>query len=457
MRIKRSIKYIFVLLCLLYVASSYFVVEELVSYVSNEQQAEEKSDFVNKVSLVRAKVESAIYSGIYTANSLATLLTVDHELALSKFDLFAETLISKAKYIRNIGVAESYIMTHVYPYEDNEKAVGLDFRSVPKQLESVEQARTSQSVILAGPLTLVQGGQAVIARYPIFEDFPENKEYWGGVSVVINIDELFREEGIWELSQENTISIRGRNGSGPDGEVFFGEESAFDNPDALFSLEVPNGSWLIAGKLSNNVAVVDRYPLLLRVFGYSVSFLLLMSMIFLYRGYRFATETSYTDVLTGLPNRRFAMELLSKLISRGAKAKFTVITADLNRFKYINDTYGHDAGDYILKAVSDVLVSNIRASDYVFRLGGDEFLIVLPRTIDEGDVTAIIQKLKLAIEDHKYRYNDNDLSVTLSAGFSRYPADTTDLDEILSMSDYAMYGDKKSNKSKPTSSEAFQS
>ncbi|GAA4354517.1 diguanylate cyclase [Kangiella marina] len=450
MKPNRLIKYLFFLLCAIYVVSASYVVEKSLSAISAEQIQEERIDFANEVSLVRSNIESAIYSEIYIANGLATVLMVDKDLALFKFEQLAEALISNGKYVRNIGISTGYTISDVYPLEGNEKALGFDYRNAPSQLQSVEAAREAGTMTLAGPLTLVQGGKAVIARYPIFDDFPDNTVYWGGVSVVINVDQLFDGSGLSQISEEHAIALKGVNGTGAEGDIFYGDESTFDNPDAYFSIDVPNGSWVIAGKLKLNRETAGfAFSTILRVLGYAVALLLIVSATLLYRAYQVATSASYKDTLTGLPNRRYATEVMSKLLAqKGSNAKFSVIIIDLDNFKYINDTFGHDAGDYVLKRIAEILTSTLRESDYVFRLGGDEFLIVIPSVNIKEHLDIIVEKIKSAVSEKDYQYKGELIQASFSAGCGRYPDDATGLTDLLSIADEAMYEDKKSQKDK---------
>ncbi|GAA0211699.1 diguanylate cyclase [Kangiella japonica] len=438
------IKNTFILLCILYVTICIYITEILVNAVTSEQSEEARSELLNEASLVRANIESSIYSDVYIANSLATVLTADQTLGVSRFGSIASTLKSKANYVRNIAVAKDYTIILVYPYAGNEKAKGFDYRTSPSQFQTVEQARVEQEVVLAGPLPLVQGGNGLIARYPIFTDYPSNEEYWGLVSVVFDVDELFKDSGLIELSERYDIAIKSSTIVNDDDGLFFGETSFFEQPDVEFSFDILAGTWRLAGKLkeSSNAPLLTL-PLVIRLVCYLTSLGLLISIILLFRAYRVATKISYRDELTGLANRRYAMEIIEKFINRRDHARFSLVSVDLNRFKYINDHHGHEAGDYVLQEISKTLVSCVRGSDFVFRLGGDEFLILLAGQYKTENLDKIIKKLKNSIDSRVFHFKGHDLEVSLSAGYARFPADSKDLDELLSISDVAMFEDKK--------------
>ncbi|MBV34294.1 MAG: hypothetical protein CMP47_02365 [Rickettsiales bacterium] len=438
------IKNTFILLCTLYVVISVFITELLVEAVTSEETEIERTELSNEASLVRANIESAIYSEVYITNSLATILSTDKKFGMSKFDILAETLLRKSNYIRNMAVAKGYTIEQVYPYKGNEKAKGFNYKSAPSQLKTVEMARLQQTVVLAGPLSLVQGGNGLIARYPIFNDYPNNESYWGSVSVVFNVDELFEDAGLTELSQRYDIAIKSSTVENDQEGLFFGTLEVFEEPDTLFSFDILEGTWTLAGKLKHTADnAFFSLPAIIRLVCYLTSLALLVSVLLLYRAYTLATRISYRDELTGLANRRYAMEIIEKFINRRDHARFSLVSVDLNRFKYINDTYGHEAGDYVLKQVSKTLESSIRGSDFVFRLGGDEFLVLLAGQYKPDNLEKIIHKLKEAVKNREFRYKGNTLNVTLSAGYASFPADSKSLDELLSKSDVAMFKDKK--------------
>lgn len=200
----------------------------------------------------------------------------------------------------------------------------------------------------------------------------------------------------------------------------------------------------MVGRLKENSSSGPiNITLIIRLLCYFVSLALLGLAILLYRAYQYATVASYKDELTKLPNRRYAMEILEKKINRREDIPFGLISVDLNRFKYINDHYGHEAGDFILQQVSQALLGSVRQSDFVFRLGGDEFLILFDGMGNTEGLERIVQTIKNAVDGKKYLYKKNELVISLSAGYASYPKDSQDLDELMSLSDFAMFKDKK--------------
>ncbi len=152
------------------------------------------------------------------------------------------------------------------------------------------------------------------------------------------------------------------------------------------------------------------------------------------------SHTSLHDPLTGLPNRHSLYGQLDALIrnARRDQRKFAVLFLDLDHFKYINDTLGHDVGDILLKKVSYKLESLVRDSDIVSRIGGDEFIIVLNNIVPEESLEAIIEKILRAFRQEWIVLNHH-LRLSISIGAAIYPDDSDDIGELMKYADIAMY------------------
>lgn len=152
--------------------------------------------------------------------------------------------------------------------------------------------------------------------------------------------------------------------------------------------------------------------------------------------------TSKTDSLTGLYNRRYIMERIeNELISyKRNKKKFSLIISDIDFFKNINDTFGHDGGDRVLKVVSKSLQDAVREQDFISRWGGEEFLILLPETELEGG-HILANKLKKMIDELMIDYNGVELSITMTFGVTVNEEDEI-IEDTIKKADAALYEGK---------------
>jgi len=153
------------------------------------------------------------------------------------------------------------------------------------------------------------------------------------------------------------------------------------------------------------------------------------------------------DPLTGLPNRRLLEDRLMQAIARGGRNQkpTAVMFVDLDRFKAINDTLGHAVGDVLLKEVSERLVKQLRVGDTVCRIGGDEFVVVLPEVTRSSDAAGVAQKI-IDTVSLPITVEDRELQVSVSIGISVFPDDGADAESLIRNADAAMYHAKETGR-----------
>lgn len=152
-------------------------------------------------------------------------------------------------------------------------------------------------------------------------------------------------------------------------------------------------------------------------------------------------NASVTDSLTGLYNRRY----LSHLYQNGADKQFSVMFIDIDNFKEVNDTYGHDFGDLLLLEIAARLKQSVRKSDVLVRYGGDEFLIFFQHLVDNSDIEYVAGKIKDSIKE-PFVMRGQSICITASIGISSSRGLGSNLKELISDADQAMYGIKHNEK-----------
>jgi diguanylate cyclase (GGDEF)-like protein len=157
-------------------------------------------------------------------------------------------------------------------------------------------------------------------------------------------------------------------------------------------------------------------------------------------------QLSKTDALTELYNRRYMIEKLAEEVNRYRRNRkpFSIIIADIDDFKKVNDTYGHDCGDYIIKRTSQTLADSIRDIDAVGRWGGEEFLILLPETVAEGAVV-LAERIQKNVRQAVWTYNQAQILIRLTLGIATFDGET-DLEAVIKQADRALYDGKNNGK-----------
>ena len=155
-------------------------------------------------------------------------------------------------------------------------------------------------------------------------------------------------------------------------------------------------------------------------------------------------QLAYYDALTGLPNRALFNDRFALAQEHAARYQhlLALMMMDLDHFKEVNDSMGHEAGDSLLKEVASRLVSSMRKIDTVSRMGGDEFVLLMPEMNREEDIITIVQRM-LAAFQQPFIIRNSEITVTFSLGIALYPYDGHDLDSLVRNADIAMYQVKK--------------
>ncbi|MEW8324191.1 MAG: diguanylate cyclase [Candidatus Thiodiazotropha taylori] len=425
--------------------------EVIIYLLDSKNQEHERSDVVERVSTLRARLEGELNSTLHLTRGLIAYVATHPDIQEPNFSQLVSEILSQGRNIRNIGLARNNIITHIFPLAGNESALGLEYEKNSKQWPAVKQAMDAKGTVVAGPVNLVQGGQAFIARTPIYTRqgisglLSEHKpSYWGMASIVIDIPSLFQSAGVSEQTDGLSLALRGKDSQGAQGALIFGDETLFQRSPIVQSIVLPNGSWQIAAIPISGWGS-DLTPIwLLRTSGWLLALLIGALIAALVETRATNLELALQDPLTGLPNRRLLEDRMQQLLEHHKRNKtgFGVLTIDLDGFKAVNDRYGHRTGDKLLQIAAFRMQSSIRATDTVCRSGGDEFIILVDDVHSRSDLEKaqhqVINKLTgNALVEHRT------IQLQASSGIAFYPEDGETLDSLLKASDRKMYSNKR--------------
>jgi diguanylate cyclase (GGDEF)-like protein len=594
------------------VAIALIVVVGLLVDLQNRRTAEQelRISVREQIGLIRTRLEGNIHGNIHLVRGLISTLKTEPHMQQDRFAELAGNLFTDNSQLRNIAGAPDLVISLMYPMAGNEKAIGLNYRKNADQRATALKVRDGGELVIAGPLNLVQGGQGLIGRFPVFTLVDGNRIFWGIVSAVIDVQRLYEDSGLLDPDLPIEIAIVGRDAAGAAGEQFFGTDTVLSSNPVLVDLALPNGSWqlaavpktgwdqssyelwtqrlliaiagflvflpiLIAGRLSDqrregmrdlqlredklqrlsrrlelaldaskvgvwelnmesgelvwddrmrelyglpndvtentvedwqNALHPDDFDRAQREFEqalgshgqYRSDFRIVLGNgevrnirakaavydeggapriigvnwdvttdVSLQNALKQAktlmerrnTELEDTrariehmalhDSLTGLPNRRFLDTELSKSTENTdpKAAVSALLIVDLDRFKQINDTFGHPAGDALLVHVSEILSLLARPTDFVARIGGDEFVIVCKQDTDAEHLNwlanSIVEQMRLPM-----LYDGSECRFGVSVGISTIESGAIEVSQLLVNADLALYQAKSTGRNR---------
>jgi PAS domain S-box-containing protein len=199
---------------------------------------------------IRNDLSRELYATINLTQGLVALVCAQGGMRQDQFNAIAAELKDRSTLIRNVALAPGNIIRFMYPLAGNEKALGLNYLDNPEQAGAVLRAIKEKRTIIAGPVRLVQDGIGIIGRTPIFlkDSVAGGKpqRYWGIAATVINFDSLIHTAGIEAAGAHLRIALRGTDGTGARGGVFWGDSSVFASDPVLMEIALPSGSWQMA-------------------------------------------------------------------------------------------------------------------------------------------------------------------------------------------------------------------
>jgi len=241
-----------------------------------------------KASPIQSGLENGIRRRMALAEGLVTYVSIRPDLNQKEFEAFARMLIAGDTVVAGVNLARNNAISHVQPLAGNEKAIGFEILQDDVQRGPAEKAIVTRKPVIAGPVKLVQGGFSFIGRLPVFlppKKAGENETYWGLAAVLIKQDGLFREAGLPADSGVVRYALRGKDGRGAKGGVFFGKEDLFKSRPVLLDMALPNGSWQMAAVPAGGWLKTAPGSWKFRTFGVLVSIVIGVLVFFFIEGW----------------------------------------------------------------------------------------------------------------------------------------------------------------------------
>lgn len=372
------------------------------------------------------------------------------------FDTYAQAVIDSMGGISNLQLAPNGIISQIHPLLGSEKAIGHNILRDDSRRNEAMLAISQRRLTLAGPFKLVQGGRAIIGRNPVFINLDGKETFWGFTSALIYFDKLLAVTKLKELESKGYhYSLSRIHPDTGQKEVFARSKDRLDEVFQSAKIELPNTTWT----LTMSRASLNSKS---NFFAYFVSLLLGLLAAWLITYLQRQPELlqlvvkqktaeleklAFNDHLTGLANRRYLNRHLQQFLFEQKRYNRTaaLFYLDLDDFKRVNDSMGHDYGDHLLIQIADRLSKSVRVGDVVSRLGGDEFAVLLLNTDSVNSISKVAEKL---IEEIKQPviFGDRSFVISASIGITLIPKDGNKSLDLLRNADMAMYSAKKAGK-----------
>ncbi len=204
-----------------------------------------RAEVLAEINVIRAKLEGNIAGDIQLVRGLVATIMTEPEMAQTRFAELGRNLLAEPSQLRVIAGAPGLILRMIHPLEGNEAALGMDYTQQMPQRDMVLLARDSRKLLVAGPLKLIQGGIGIVTRFPIYLGPEHGSRFWGIVSAVIDVEQLYRDSGLYD-SPGIDIALRGVDAAGYAGQQFFGDPSILEQAPVTADVSLPYGSWQIA-------------------------------------------------------------------------------------------------------------------------------------------------------------------------------------------------------------------
>lgn len=390
------------------------------------------------------KVNNTLTDLLYKVEILSALV-VQNDGEVRDFNHIAAT-ISDNPSMRNVLLAPDGVVEYVYPMKNNEAVIGLDFFSEKAGNKEAILAKQTGQLVLGGPFELVQGGQALVGRMPVYVG--EDEHFWGIASVTLDYPQALDEAELDMLANDGFIYEMWRINPDTNEKQIIASSKDISERHTKRYVEYPmtvlNAQWYFRlFPIKAWYQLPESWLFMLAGFAISV----LIGVMFLHNYdlklmKKRLEKISYTDPLTSIMNRRAAFIELEKLM-HNEKEPFVFCYIDMDRFKYINDEYGHAAGDYVLKVFADTLEENLSCDKHIYaRIGGDEFIVIFKNTDDCDLVKELLLNIQAEFKRKTNQSVDSQDNISFSHGCAVFPIDGTTTDKLMAIADSQMYSFK---------------
>lgn len=227
----------------------FFIAYRYTSFLRGQWEKDVRTAALDVLIGKKSKLEKALYSRIYYTKGLASFVSLNPDITTQEFNILAKDFLKDDTIIGSLALSKDCVIGAIYPLEGHEAAIGLDLLNHPERVEIVNKTIETRKTFVAGPVDLIEGGIAFISYTPVFDKTKiESGVFWGVADIVIKMDALFNESELVTVENEFEFALRGYNGTGINGEVFYGKKEVFNSDPETVIINLPYGTWVLASK-----------------------------------------------------------------------------------------------------------------------------------------------------------------------------------------------------------------
>lgn len=424
---------------------SFIIINGTILIIERRRYVKENERIEYIINYQIEKIQAVIDKYLNNAELWANFV-VENKGNVDEFYKIAQLFYEDHSVMMSIQLAPNGIVTYMYPIKGNEGGAINLFKD-PLRKKDAEYARRTGKMTVSGPINLYQGGTGLIARKPIYlKNSSGETSFWGFSIVILNTEELFKSLQIDNIEKEGyDYKLWKINSNTKKKQVILqSTKTPFKDPIEI-SFRIYNSKWTfsVVSQDAATEAISYIYYVILATLVSILIALVVWLGLKLNEQNKVLMTYSYQDSLTSLYNQRKLFAILSQYEKENKN--FGIIYLDLDGFKMINDTYGHDIGDKFLYETAKRLKKSVEGVGLAFRLGGDEFVAMIPDRYEEKFYEDLTRKI---IEDFKEDvvFDNIKLNIKGSFGFARFPQDASDAQSLIKKADSKMYKIKRSKK-----------
>ncbi len=376
-------------------------------------QQEQRALISSEASRLRAQLEGHVTADIQLVRGMVAALSTNLDMSQEEYSHLAQQVMGNHEEFLNIALAPDLVVNRVYPFEPNKAALGLDYNKNDAQRAAAFRVRDSGEVVLAGPLNLVQGGTGFVGRFPVWDTRNGQPRFWGLVAAVIDADVLYKEAGLLDPSLAIDIALIGKDGTGAQGELFFGDSTILNDSPILMDIQLPSGSWQMAVRPKIGWATTAD-----DVWGTRIFFLFVGLLIFIPTFAAGRLSETRRHAIDTLKHRETELERLS-LVAKHASDSIILSTPD-GQIQWVNAGFtrmmGYSAEEAVGQHIAELLNSENTNPETIQdminqRIQGNRFHCqIINKTKDGRDIW---------VGTNIFPIKDDDGNVTMNIGIER--------------------------------------